>query len=346
MANSEDDFDSDRQGTPEGFERLDGPDGANYIIKHVNTYTGNVEEMYFALSEEKKRQMAECNRFQIEAMEEKLRSEEAFNARYGYQNTPRYQDMMRLRRLCLWMKYICRYLDDAERVDAFNWAKGDVYVSPAASGPKSEEEREELVFKNYYHTSKCAQDAMSEVKTLYAIPAVLEACVCLNSLAELMQPEVPDPTDWNRQNGPADYEAKLVYARTILRTPLAVATSRVELTQMQLAQEIQNTEPPRVAAVNSGTPGHLGLVVDFDRRTIRREGHDAVVDLSSKSALWETFRVFYAAENADAPVEAWKNALSGEWSSSRTHCSRLRSELAALAITIPDRGRRLVRDGL
>jgi hypothetical protein len=98
---------------------------------------------------------------------------------------------------------------------------------------------------------------------------------------------------------------------------------------------------------SDGKPGYLGLIVDFEHRTIRREGQKNVtVDLRNAPALWDTFRVFFKAEDADATEDAWKSALPGEWSSARMHRSNLRDRLRPLAITIPDGGRRFVDDGI
>lgn len=113
--------------------------------------------------------------------------------------------------------------------------------------------------------------------------------------------------------------------------------------------EIENDDVPEESdsrKVTSAAPeGHLGLIVDVDHRTIRRRGHDAMIDLRNKGAVWDTFMAFYKAGDEDASEESWKTAFSGEWSGRRMIVTRLREELVALAITIPNGGRRLVNDG-
>jgi hypothetical protein len=342
-----DDFEWEIEGSLEEAWITDDPTIANAAIPRFNPETGKKEKIYYTIPQDVLDRNRESRQVRIEAMEKTLRLEDRFNKRYGHKDTPQYRDMMRLRRLSLWMKYICRYLDDAERIDAFDWKKADTYVSPAASGPKSELDRERLVDQNYFHVWSCILQAISEVGTLSSFPAATDAVVCLEALSEMLQPEVPVSLDWKESTPssckPADMGRNLVHARSVLRTTFALAISRVEMAGRQFFEETQPAN--QITEPVDATPRYLGLIVKFDSRTISREGHDAVVDLASKPALWETFRVFYAAENEDAPVEAWKNSLSGEWNSSRVHCSRLRDELAALAITIPDRGRRLVHDG-
>jgi hypothetical protein len=246
------------------------------------------------------------------------------------------------------MKYICRYLDDAEHIDAFDWKNGDTYVSPAVSGPKSEWERETLVDKNHFHVWSCVLQAISEVTTISSFPAAMDAVVCLEALSEMLYPEVPDPLDWEERTPgsrkPADMERNLVHARTVLRTPLALAISRLEQSGRELLQDTPTAQPHKEEPTDN-LPGYLGLIVDRKNKIIRRKGHERDVDLRNKKALWDIFLLLLAAENHDVPDAVWRNGVSGEGSPSRANCGRLRIELLALGITVSRGGRQLVEDG-
>lgn len=99
-------------------------------------------------------------------------------------------------------------------------------------------------------------------------------------------------------------------------------------------------KPPTPKAVESK---HLDLQIDLVGRKIRRNGLDAVVDLSGRPTLWETFQVFYAAGTVDASEADWKQAYkSGEWTAKRQTVAELRIQLIPLGVTVPGNGRRII----
>ena len=149
-------------------------------------------------------------------------------------------------------------------------------------------------------------------------------------------PSVPiSPDDFDDPVTMAQLKQNIRLARLLLDARMPAAFGKLVL-------DIAKFDPPP-NLLTEGI-GYLNLLVDDKARTIRRIGHDAVVNLQSKPTLWSTFCIFYAAGDADAPEAAWRNALQGEWDAHRETCKRLREVLAALGIRIPNRGRRLIDD--
>jgi hypothetical protein len=273
----------------------------------------------------------------IDALEDALRREREFRERYRAGKAPQHDDGLRLRRLELWLRYFSLYLDDAELIGDYDWKAARLHRIPAKVQPANAAARRDLAHENFCHFETCVTEAINEAREMTDIPAVREARVCLAALSESLTPTMQEkdgePID---ERSTDELVRDLVRSRDLLRTPLALAASCVNLIALEM---LTGLRPPKPGALqNDGVPGFLGLTVDSKNRTVQRRGYTMVtVDLGNSPALWDTFRVFLAAEATDAPGDALP-----DFASLRKHRQRLRELLLPLDITIPSKGRRLI----
>jgi hypothetical protein len=94
-----------------------------------------------------------------------------------------------------------------------------------------------------------------------------------------------------------------------------------------------------------GKPGYLDLHVDYDRRTVWRDGHRHIIEFANKLALWEIFCVLWEAGERGTSVDELRARTTSDWDSRRVHRHRLNIELHAIGIEVVDKGLRLADDG-
>ena len=95
----------------------------------------------------------------------------------------------------------------------------------------------------------------------------------------------------------------------------------------------------------TSSPGHLGLILDYEKRTVSREGYPPHTTVQLSNVLWSTFLVFFEAGTKDASIEEWKRRYHGDSNPTVEARSRtkylLKEALKVLGITIPNRKRHL-----
>lgn len=106
----------------------------------------------------------------------------------------------------------------------------------------------------------------------------------------------------------------------------------------RLKQQFSGAVLGREHAGQSLSPGYLGLIVDSDRRTVRRAGHHAVVDLARADIPWIIFFKMFEGGERGTTIEVLENEYPGSWSlaAKRSAIRSLKERLVALSITVPD----------
>jgi len=88
--------------------------------------------------------------------------------------------------------------------------------------------------------------------------------------------------------------------------------------------------------------GYLDLLVDQEKRTIRRRGHGAIVDLGTSVVGWHIFSVLFNAGESDVAEEILKSRYPGEWDGRRNAIKELRTALIPVGVTVQHRKWRLI----
>jgi len=71
--------------------------------------------------------------------------------------------------------------------------------------------------------------------------------------------------------------------------------------------------PPKKTRGQGDDDFPLGLHVDHEKRTVRRDGYNVVFDLSARPGLWHIFRVALAAYPEQMTLEAMHKDYPGKW---------------------------------
>jgi len=88
----------------------------------------------------------------------------------------------------------------------------------------------------------------------------------------------------------------------------------------------------------------LGIHVDVERRTVRRDGYDdAEVDVSGSKVGWHIFRVVYGACPKQADAATMKTGYPGKWDARHAATSSLNKMLEPLGIEVYDRTLRPIK---
>jgi hypothetical protein len=94
------------------------------------------------------------------------------------------------------------------------------------------------------------------------------------------------------------------------------------------------------AAPTADDDNPLGLHVDVEHRTVRRDGYDVVVDLSGSRVGWYIFRVVWEACPKQADVDALKSRYPAKWEARHAATATLNKKLELIEIEVYDRALR------
>lgn len=110
-----------------------------------------------------------------------------------------------------------------------------------------------------------------------------------------------------------------------------------------LSNQKKEPTPPSESEWN-----HLELIVDLERRTVKRKGYELTVKLDGSPRLWEVFLVLWRTGEKPASDEEIIAALDGESEKQnlRRHRTNLRERFIPLRITIPNNENRLVGESM
>ena len=132
------------------------------------------------------------------------------------------------------------------------------------------------------------------------------------------------------------YEAGLAWENAKARGSEPLSSGGEELEARPADEGASKKTDPKEKA------GVLDLLVDENKRSIRRLRYDKAVDLSGALVRWHIFSVAYSAAPEQATLDDLKDDYPGEWDARRNAVSELNGELKKIGIRVHNRTLQLV----